>query len=82
MAKLNIHTSYDLCGAASQEESARRSGVVNAIAIADRVADAWSENDLLPDVGAAEYLIGLRHASDQDSDAQIVRSILEQRVGD
>ncbi|KAF0206736.1 MAG: ribbon-helix-helix protein, CopG family [Actinomycetota bacterium] len=67
---------------ATRAESVRRSGAENAIAIADRVAHEWPENDMLPAVGATEFLIGLRHASEQDDDDDIVRSILEQRARD
>lgn len=66
---------------ASRTEAERRSGVENAIAIADRIAAAWPEHDLLPEVGGSEFLVGLRRASEDDSDAEIVRRILEQRSG-
>jgi predicted transcriptional regulator len=62
-------------------EAERRAGVEHAIDIADRVAATWSQHDASPEVSASDFLIGLRHASDGDSDADIVRRILEDGPG-
>ena len=66
---------------ASRTESQRRAGVERAIAIADEVAAMWAENDKYPEVSASEFLIGLRHAPDGASDAEVIRLILEERSG-
>lgn len=62
-------------------EAERRAGVERAIDIADRIAAAWPEYDASPEVAASDFLIGLRHASEGDSDAEIVRRILEAGPG-
>ncbi len=62
-------------------ETKRRASVESAIDIADRVAATWSEHDATPEVGASEFLIGLRHSSEGESDAEIVRRILEEGHG-
>lgn len=67
---------------AMRGEAERRASVERAIDIADRVAATWSEHDASPEVSASDFLIGLRHASDGDSDAEIVRRILEDGPGD
>ncbi|PKQ19412.1 MAG: hypothetical protein CVT66_10290 [Actinobacteria bacterium HGW-Actinobacteria-6] len=67
---------------ATRSEVERRTGVERAIGIADRVAASWSEHDTAPEVGASDFLIGLRHASESDSDAEIVRRILSERPGE
>ncbi len=64
---------------AARTEAGRRSSVESAVAIADRVAAAWPDSDILPEVGGTEYLVGLRQASEGDTDADIVRRILGQR---
>lgn len=66
---------------ASRAECQRRAGFERAIAIADEVAAMWAECDRLPEVGASEFLIGLRRAPDGASDAEIVRRIIEERSG-
>lgn len=66
---------------ASRNESQRRAGVERAIAIADRISARWAESDRLPEVSGSEFLIGLRHAPDGASDAEIVRRIIEERSG-
>jgi predicted transcriptional regulator len=66
---------------ASRTESQRRAGFERAIAIADEVAAMWAESDRLPEVSASDFLIGLRHAPDGASDAEIVRRIIEERSG-
>jgi predicted transcriptional regulator len=66
---------------AVRSESERRSGVERAIDIADRVAATWPQHDASPEVSASDFLVGLRHASDGDSDADVVRRILEEGPG-
>ena len=65
----------------SRAEAHRRVGVERAIAIANEVAAMWAESDRLPEVSGSEFLIGLRHAPDGASDAEIVRRIIEERSG-
>lgn len=67
---------------ATRGEAERRSRVEGAIEIADHVAATWAEHDAAPEVGASDFLIGLRHASERDGDADIVRRILESRAGE
>ncbi len=67
---------------ATRSEAERRSRAEDAIEIADRVAATWTDYDAAPEVGASDFLIGLRHASEGDSDADIVRRILESRAGE
>lgn len=62
-------------------EAERRASVERAIGIADHVAASWPKHDTSPEVSASDFLIGLRHASDGDSDAEIVRRILEEGPG-
>jgi len=64
---------------AARAESVRRSGVERAIEIADGIAARWTESDRLPDVSGSEFLIGLRHAPDGATDAEVVRRIIEER---
>ncbi len=64
---------------ATRAESERRTGVERAIAIADRIAARWVESDRLPEVGGSEFLIGLTHAPEGASDAEVVRRIIEER---
>lgn len=64
----------------TRAESERRAGVERAIAIADRIAARWAESDRLPEIGGSEFLIGLRRASDDDSDAEVVKRIIEERA--
>ncbi|MDO8848488.1 MAG: ribbon-helix-helix protein, CopG family [Coriobacteriia bacterium] len=59
----------------------RRAGVERAIAIADEVAAMWADNDMMPEVSASEFLIGLRHAPDGASDAEVILRIIEERSG-
>lgn len=66
---------------ASRTEMQRRAGVERAIAIADRVSARWAEKDRLPEVSGSEFLIGLRHAPDGATDAEIVRRVIEERSG-
>lgn len=61
----------------ARSEAERRTRAEAAIEIADRVAATWPAHDSVPEVGASDFLIGLRHASEGDSDADIVRRILE-----
>ncbi|MHB1016946.1 MAG: ribbon-helix-helix protein, CopG family [Coriobacteriia bacterium] len=65
---------------AARTESARRSGIERATEIADDVASKWAESDRLPGVSGSEFLIGLRHAPDGASDAEVVRRIIEERA--
>ncbi len=67
---------------ATRGEAERRSRVEGAIEIADRVAAIWPEHDAAPAVSASDFLVGLRHATDGDSDAEVVRRILEERAGE
>lgn len=66
---------------ASRAETQRRAGIERAIAIADEVAAMWADNDTTPEVSGSEFLIGLRHAPDGASDAEVVRRIIEVRSG-
>ena len=65
----------------SHTEMQRRAGVERAIAIADQISARWAERDRLPEVSGSEFLIGLRHAPDGATDAEIVRRIIEERSG-
>ena len=65
---------------ATRAESERRAGVERAIAIADRISARWAENDRLPEASGSEFLIGLRHAPEGASDAEVVKRIIEERA--
>lgn len=66
---------------ATRNDAERRTRAEGAIEIADRVAATWAEHDTTPVVGASDFLIGLRHASEGDTDADIVRRILGDSSG-
>jgi predicted transcriptional regulator len=63
----------------ARAESGRRSAIERAVATAESIAKRWAAADALPGVGASEYLVGLRAAEENDTDAQIVRRIVSAR---
>ncbi|MBN2848419.1 MAG: ribbon-helix-helix protein, CopG family [Coriobacteriia bacterium] len=63
----------------ARNEAGRRTALERAITTAEAIAGRWSAADVLPDVGASEYLVGLRAADDGDPDARIVKQILSER---
>ncbi len=65
----------------ARSEVERRTRAESAIDIADSVAATWPAHDAAPEVRASDFLIGLRHASEGSSDAEIVRRILEDSSG-
>lgn len=65
----------------ARSETERRARAARAIEIADHVAATWPARDAAPEVGASDFLIGLRHAAEGDSDTDIVRRILEDSSG-
>jgi|GEM_PF-869804 len=64
---------------AARAENGRRTAVEVAVSLAEAIAGRWDTADVLPGVGASEYLVGLRAADDGDSDARVVKRIVSER---